>query len=475
MAIKSSRSYEVRTRLRHPVVDADGHILEMAPVLMDYVRQVGGHEMVDRVRSRPQWSPDLPREGLGHPRWTTGWWGCTANTLDFATGSLPKLMYQRMDELGIDFTVLYPSMSMGWVHWEDAETRQGLCRAMNMYQMDVWGQFPDRMTPVAMIPMETPDEAIAELEHAVNVMGFKAVMVAGYASRREGPQPIQAGGLVGRPDVFGIDSDFDYDPVWAKCIELGVSPTQHAGGLGFGYRASSLYMYNHIGHFAAPGEALCKALFFGGVTYRFPQLRVAFLEGGVGWACNLYSDLLARWEKRGGHAIDSLDPARMDKELLMKLAEEYEDEKISARLRGSESALRPVPTLTPSAAPRQLDDFAACNLQKAEDVRDRFIPNFFFGCEADDPINAWAFNAEVNPLGARLQAVFGSDISHWDVADMTEPVHEAYELVEKELLTEDDFRDFVFANAVRLYGGMNPDFFKGTRVEAEAARVLKGG
>jgi hypothetical protein len=56
---------------------------------------------------------------------------------------------------------------------------------------------------------------------------------------------------------------------------------------------------------------------------------------------------------------------------------------------------------------------------------------------------------------------------------MREPLPEAYELVEDGVLTENNFRDFVFANAVRLWGTQNPDFFKGTRVEKEAAAVLR--
>jgi len=55
---------------------------------------------------------------------------------------------------------------------------------------------------------------------------------------------------------------------------------------------------------------------------------------------------------------------------------------------------------------------------------------------------------------------------------MTEVVPEAYELVEHGLLDENDFRDFVFENAVRLWGQLNPDFFKGTVVEKQAAEVL---
>jgi hypothetical protein len=103
------------------------------------------------------------------------------------------------------------------------------------------------------------------------------------------------------------------------------------------------------------------------------------------------------------------------------------------------------------------------------------VNNFHFGCEADDPINAWAFNAKVNPYGARLKAIFSSDISHWDVPNMAEVVEEAYELVEKGVITETDFRDFVFGNPVSFFGGMNPDFFKGTVVEDEANKITGAG
>ena len=56
--------------------------------------------------------------------------------------------------------------------------------------------------------------------------------------------------------------------------------------------------------------------------------------------------------------------------------------------------------------------------------------------------------------------------------DFRDPLPEAYELVEDGHITEDNFRDFVFANAVRLWGTQNPDFFDGTVVAKEAAAVL---
>jgi hypothetical protein len=122
--------------------------------------------------------------------------------------------------------------------------------------------------------------------------------------------------------------------------------------------------------------------------------------------------------------------------------------------------------------PDELDDWSACGISTPRDVYDQFVPNFYFGCEGDDRLNALAFDTKLNPFGARLNAMFGSDIGHFDVEDMAGIVEEVYELIEDGLVEPRDFRDFTFENAVRLHGGMNPDFFEGTVVSAAAADVL---
>jgi hypothetical protein len=100
------------------------------------------------------------------------------------------------------------------------------------------------------------------------------------------------------------------------------------------------------------------------------------------------------------------------------------------------------------------------------------VPNFYFGCEADDPINAIAFDSRKLPFKSRLNAIFSSDMGHWDVPDIREITEEAYEMVEHGLISEQDFSDFVFANPARLWAGMNPNFFKNTRVEAAVGKLL---
>src|SRR6202035_2394027 len=106
-----------------------------------------------------------------------------------------------------------------------------------------------------------------------------------------------------------------------------------------------------------------------------------------------------------------------------------------------------------------------------EDIRDRFCTNFYWGCEADDPLVGLAFDGRVTPLGARVPAFFASDLGHWDVPDFESPVEEAYELIEHGILDPDAFRDFVFTNPLRFYSSVDPDFFVGTAIEKEAQAV----
>jgi hypothetical protein len=71
--------------------------------------------------------------------------------------------------------------------------------------------------------------------------------------------------------------------------------------------------------------------------------------------------------------------------------------------------------------------------------------------------------------------MFSSDVGHWDVPDMAGVVAEAWELVDDGHINEDDFRAFTFENAVRFYASLDPDFFQGTRIEAEARQLLASG
>ncbi|MCL0102136.1 amidohydrolase, partial [Dehalococcoidia bacterium] len=296
-------SAKIRAKLDHPIIDADGHIVELTPLIQEYITQVGGRKMADAYLKAPSirdfyLQGNVARSGDDRrDRWSTmgHWWSQPVNTLDRATVGLPRLLAERLDDFGVDFTTLYPSEGLFIAGIKDPDLRHCCVRAYNTYAADVLGEFPDRMTGVAIIPMETPLEAIEELEYAVNVLGLKSAVFSSTVPRpidkvsRENPD---MSSIAPRMELFALDSEYDYDSVWAKCVELKVAVTFH-GGIGGGSSQSySNYTFNHIQGLAKGNSQMCKALFMGGVTRRFPTLKFAFLEGGVGWAVQLFADLL---------------------------------------------------------------------------------------------------------------------------------------------------------------------------------------
>lgn len=466
---------EIRARLGHPVIDADGHLIEFTPLVRDFLVEEAGESVAKRFdllvhssRLTRQVPLEKKRE-LGMTRYA--WWGLPCrNTLDRATAMLPGLMHRRLDELGIDFALLYPTYGLTVTAIDDAELRQAAARAFNRSAAELYAGHRDRLEPVAAIPMFTPEEALSELEHAVALRGLKAVMMAGVIPRPvPGAESVRGARWI---DTLAHDSEYDYDRVWARCAELRVAPTFHASGQGWGTRMSRTnYVYNHVGNFAAAGEAACRSLLLGGVPRRFPSLRFAFLEGGVAWAASLYSDLLGHWEKRNSVAISHYDPARLDRPLFEKLLALHAPPQIAARIDRLDDAL--LMLSDPDEDPAARDEFAACGIARPEDLRDVFTRQFFFGCEGDDPLTAIAFQRTLHPLGARLPAVFASDIGHWDVPDARKVLAEAWELVLRGHLDETDFRALTFGNAARLFGETNPGFFDATAV-ADAVREELG-
>lgn len=469
-------SASLRARLTHPVIDADGHWIEFEPTFLDYLKQVGGSTMVDRYRRNEystglrKWSRMTPEERRVRRPLQPAWWAFpTQNSLDRATAMLPQLLYRRMADLGLDFAVVYPTLALFFPAMKDQEVRGAAYRAYNLMAADMFRGLDDRLIPAACIPMETPAEALAELEVVVTQLGLKALMFSSLLRRpveavqKEGVTPRAATWL----DTLGLESHYDYDPVWAKCVELKVTPTFHTASQGVGARTSySNFVYNHIGHFAAAGEAVCKSLFLNGVTRRFPTLKFAFLEGGVGWACTLYSDLIGHWKKRNPRALDKTNPAHLDLSMLAEYAQRYGAASLTTHLDQLDSLSHLL------GGVEAVDDFARCEITRPADIRDLFVPNFYFGCEPDDPVNGWAFRAQANPFRVKLHAIMGSDIGHFDCVDMADVLTEAHELVDEGILSAEDFRDFVFGNPVRLWAGANPDFFTGTVIEKQAAEYL---
>ena len=456
---------DIRAKLTHPVVDSDGHMMETSFAVLDFVKQVGGPAIAQRYEAM------LRDDQTGKSRRAVWVGNSGPGSIDRATAMLPKLYRARLEEAGMDFAVIYGTHALSVLAIGDDELRPVVYRAMNMLYADMFKDVGDRLTPVALIPMHKPEEAVAELDFAVGELGLKAIVMNAMIYRpakevlEEAPHLAK---FAMAPESPAIDVGDRYDPVWAKCVELGVAPSCHNSfrGRGSSHGSPSNYVFNSLGSFGQGSEFFCRALFFGGVPKRFPTLKFAFLEGGAGWASQLYNTMFEYWEKRNLDALrENLDPARLDVDLLVEMFEKYGNDYLTPeRIRNEPHQSVNSNLFVP---PEEVNDFAPTGVTRAEDIRRIFDTNFYFGCEADDRMNAIAFDTRLNHYGARLNAILGSDIGHWDVPDMTKVLVEAYELVEDGFISEDDFRDFTYGNVVRMHTGMNPDFFKGTAVESE--------
>jgi len=476
-------SQRVHESLSHPVIDGDGHWLEPIPILLDFLKDEGGKEaqqaFIESCRTTSSaWYEMSAADRLRNRQMRPRWWTLPQTTLDRATATMPALLRKRLDRFGIDFALVYPTIGLLESMSPNTDYRRTFARALNRMAAAMFAEHSDRLRPVAVVPSYTPDEAIEEARYAVNELGFKAVLINGTIARPVAATDASSPHPARFVDNLALDSQYDYDPLWQTCVDLGVAVTTHAGSMGWMDRCSpSNFVFNHLGHFAQANATFCRAVFLGGVTYRFPTLKFAFLEGGVGWATNLLSDLIGHWEKRSYQPImRDLRPTVLDLDLLRKLYETYGGEWMRGRIDEQINNLdiffpgMSLEALTErEEALAMIDEFAAAHVESPEEIIERFATNFFFGCEADDPITAWAYDER---MGAKLKPMFSSDISHFDVPDMSEVLEEAYELVEHGMLTLDQFEEFTFGNIVQLHGGMNEKFFAGTAVEAAAAARL---
>src|SRR5438309_9282791 len=179
---------QIRSSLDHPVIDGDGHWVEYDPVFSERMRKVGGDLAADGFLK----AMGATREALSmsvaerrHKRiGQQAFWARQAeNTLDRATAMMPKLLYDRLDELGLDFVVVYPTAGLRLPRIQDDAARRAVIRAYNIVSADYFKGLGDRLTPAAIIPMHSPDEAIAELEFVTKQLGSKVGMFGSNVAR----------------------------------------------------------------------------------------------------------------------------------------------------------------------------------------------------------------------------------------------------------------------------------------------------
>ena len=290
----------------------------------------------------------------------------------------------------------------------------------------------DRMTVGALVPMTRPEDG----GRRARVRGARARLQDRGVRRARPPADRRPGGIAYRLDTFGVDSAYDYDPLWAKCVELGVAPVFHSSLQSHRVtRSATSYVYNHIGGLAANHESLCKSLFLSGVTHRFPDAaRSGSSKAAWRGRAALFSDLVGHWEKRNARRRSAaLDPDRARRRRARWRCSTATATSACARARRRSARTSP----RPAARPEQLDEFAAAGLRVGRRPPRPVRAELLLRLRGRRPARRVGVRRARQSRRARGCARSSArDISHWDVPDMTEPVEEAYELVEDGMIGE---------------------------------------
>src|SRR5205809_354629 len=129
-------SSSIRAQLKHPIIDADGHHQEFTPFyrdqVLDYVRDEGGAQLRDKIEhssltyddvARSEWAQLTDEQRRDRWMHMPAWWFLPPTTKDRLTAYLPAMMYERLDEMGIDFSVLYPRAGLPLPNIADPDVR----------------------------------------------------------------------------------------------------------------------------------------------------------------------------------------------------------------------------------------------------------------------------------------------------------------------------------------------------------------
>ena len=182
-----------------------------------------------------------------------------------------------MDTGGIWASLCFPSLLAGFCgsvfsRSKDPDLGLACVRAWNDWHAEVWaGTHPERIIPLQIPWLNDPAVAADELRRNA-ARGFKAVSFADFPAK------------LGLPSLHTRH----WDPFLAACEETGTVLCLHTGSGGWAPIPSPDPPFE-LFPTLFPVSALVAASdwLWSGVCHRFPELRIAMSEGGIGWVAML--------------------------------------------------------------------------------------------------------------------------------------------------------------------------------------------
>lgn len=304
------------------VIDIDSHVYEPPTIWDDYVpsgereaAKAAFHHCIDDQGNPTTVLNGAPGKDLNRSRivrqaiWRPGMSVEDVGSLDPHTfqplnpgASDPKARLKDLDAMGVAQQVVYPTLFGEYLPQViNEEAAVSLARAYNDWVWDFAAQGEGRLYPVAVLPLQRPELAVAEVERVAS-KGFGAVMFRpsfyklDSAETFGGMVALMMGGTTQGPRPVFVE-DKPYRVVWEKVAELGLVACVHPflgitgpdaiSSGGFTERVSSgvgaLHTVAEPIAYMQDAELFVTAALFHGLLEDLPHLKLAIAHAGCSW------------------------------------------------------------------------------------------------------------------------------------------------------------------------------------------------
>lgn len=187
-------------------------------------------------------------------------------------GATPEERLRDHARDGIDGEAIFPNKGLAMWATPDPVFAQAQCRVWNAWAWETFGPYVDRLSPAAALATGDLEGSIAEVQRVAKV-GFRFLTLP--------CKPIWGGHDVEHPN-YNLPM---FDPLWAAIqdADLGITFHVSTGRDPRAARGNGGAVINYVSHSLSPTIEPVANLCASGVLERFPRLRFATIEAGIGW------------------------------------------------------------------------------------------------------------------------------------------------------------------------------------------------
>ncbi len=210
---------------------------------------------------------------------------------------LPETRLTDMDADGMDAAVLFGGGPLGT---KNDDLYIASFDAYNRWLWDFCSKDRKRLIPVGYVPMRDLNESIGMIQSLAK-LGFRTINIPAFPQAKDaarlGGFMAQAAALTGTPGGDLAYTDPEFDRLWQVVTDLDITLTMHLGGRIPRFGDKQHFLPDLVMSKTAMAEPVA-IMIYGGVFQRFPKLRLAIVESGVGWMAWMAEYMDRTWERQ---------------------------------------------------------------------------------------------------------------------------------------------------------------------------------